>query len=147
MLIYLIFPTILLLTVTIHYFTLKQLTLVLNANLDQAVKLISIVLSLFLAHILEIMLYASVYYFSDVFSDNNVLISGSFQENLNALYYSFLAYSSLGSSDLIATGWVRILYGFEALNGLLLITWSASFTFLTMNIVWNCDQCEQSKNK
>jgi len=139
------FPTILLLTVTIHYFTLKQLTLVLNANLGQAVKLISIVLSLFLAHILEIVLYATVYYFSDIFSDNNVLISGSFQENLNALYFSFLAYSSLGSSDLIATGWVRILYGFEALNGLLLITWSASFTFLTMNIVWNCDQCATSK--
>jgi len=147
MLIYLIFPSILLLTVTIHYITLKKLTWLLNANLDQAVKLISIVLSLFLAHLLEIVLYATVYYFSDVFSDNNVLIAGSFKENLNALYFSFLAYSSLGSSDLIATGWVRILYGFEALNGLLLITWSASFTFLTMNIVWNCDQCTPNKNK
>jgi uncharacterized membrane protein len=147
MLIYLIFPTILLLTVIIHYVTLKKLTLLLNANLGQAIKLISIVLSLFLAHLIEIILYAIVYYFSDIFSANNVLIKGSFQENLNALYFSFLAYSSLGSSDLITTGWVRILYGFEALNGLLLITWSASFTFLTMNIVWNCDQCVENKKQ
>jgi hypothetical protein len=31
---------------------------------------------------------------------------------------------------------VRILAGMEALVGLVLITWSASFTFLKMQIYW-----------
>ena len=141
MYIVLIFPILLIFTVTIHYFFLKWLTYFFQSNLPQAIKLISIVVCLFIAHLIEIMIYALVYYYSKLIGGFGGVIEGSFTENLNALYFSFLAYSSLGSSDLIATGWVRLLYGFEALNGLLLITWSASFTFLAMNKMWDCGDC------
>jgi hypothetical protein len=35
------------------------------------------------------------------------------------------------------SGTVRLIAGLEALNGLVLIGWSASFTYLTMEKVWD----------
>lgn len=145
MTIYLIFPFALLLTTIFHYAVLKKLTVFINKAFNQSITLVSVIVVLFIAHTIEIAIYAVIYYYAGELSGAKVLQAGSFQENLNALYFSFLAYSSLGSSDLVAMGWVRILYGFEALNGLLLITWSASFTFLTMNIVWNCNACNKEQ--
>jgi hypothetical protein len=143
----LMFPLLLVLTVSLHYAFLKWLTGLFRSNLHQAVKLVSIVSCLFIAHLIEIMIYALVYYISARLPDFGGLQSGSFTQDLNALYFSFIAYSSLGTSDLVPTGWVRILYGLEALNGLLLITWSASFTFLAMNKMWDCGDCVKTTDK
>ena len=52
------------------------------------------------------------------------------------MYFSAATYTSLGFGDLTPTGPVRLLAGVEALNGLLLIGWSASFTYLSMERFW-----------
>jgi len=53
------------------------------------------------------------------------------------LYFSAETYTSLGFGDLTPVGPVRLLAGTEALNGLLLIGWSASFAHLAMERYWN----------
>ena len=52
------------------------------------------------------------------------------------VYFSTTVYSTLGFGDLVPTGPMRLLAGIESVTGLLLITWSASFTYLEMVRYW-----------
>ena len=54
----------------------------------------------------------------------------------DAIYLSATTYSTLGFGDLAPVGAIRLLAGLESLTGLLLITWSASFTYLEMSRLW-----------
>ena len=56
---------------------------------------------------------------------------------LEHFYFSLASYTSLGIGDIIPHGGLRLLAGIEALNGLVLIAWSASFTYLTMERFWS----------
>lgn len=58
---------------------------------------------------------------------------------LDRIYFSATSFTTLGFGDLVATGSLRFLAGTEALVGLMLITWSASFTFLQMERFWRDD--------
>jgi hypothetical protein len=53
------------------------------------------------------------------------------------LYFSAETYSSLGYGDIVPGGDLRLLAGVEVLNGLLLIGWSASYTYIAMERFWN----------
>ena len=48
-------------------------------------------------------------------------------------------YTTVGFGDIAPLGPVRLLVGIEALAGLVLITWSASFTFLIMQRIFARD--------
>ena len=54
----------------------------------------------------------------------------------DALYFSLVCYSSLGFGDIIATGAIRILSSIEAVTGLVMIGWTASFTYVQMEDYW-----------
>ena len=54
-----------------------------------------------------------------------------------SLYFSAETYTSLGYGDVVPGGAVRLLAGVEALNGLLLIGWSAAYTYLAMERFWS----------
>lgn len=54
----------------------------------------------------------------------------------DALYLSATTYTTLGFGDLAPVGAIRFVSGMESLTGLLLITWSASFTYLQMSRHW-----------
>ncbi len=56
------------------------------------------------------------------------------------LYFSATVYSSLGFGDVIPTGFMRQLVGIEAVAGLVLIGWTASFTYLEMGRFWDGDE-------
>lgn len=58
----------------------------------------------------------------------------------DAVYLSATTFSTLGFGDLAPVGAIRLMSGMEALMGLLLITWSASFTFLEMSRLWSPGQ-------
>ncbi len=58
---------------------------------------------------------------------------------LDAVYLSAVTYSTVGFGDLAPVGAIRFLAGTEALAGLVLITWSASFTYLEMARLWRDD--------
>lgn len=50
------------------------------------------------------------------------------------IYFSFSSYTSLGYGDLVPAGALRFMAGMAALNGLLLITCTASFMYMQMQI-------------
>lgn len=55
---------------------------------------------------------------------------------LDFIYFSAVTYTTVGSVDLAPVGPIRFLAGTEALTGFVLITWSASFTYLEMQRFW-----------
>jgi hypothetical protein len=55
------------------------------------------------------------------------------------VYFSAISFTTVGFGDLIPVGLVRFMAGTEALTGFVLITWSASFTFLEMQRYWGRD--------
>ncbi|MFZ2236589.1 MAG: potassium channel family protein [Dokdonella sp.] len=55
----------------------------------------------------------------------------------DAVYLSAVTYSTVGFGDLAPVGVVRFLIGTESLVGFVLITWSASFTYLEMAHFWD----------
>lgn len=59
--------------------------------------------------------------------------------SLDFFYFSVACYTTLGFGDLYATGPMRIVAALEGLNGLVLITWSASFAFATTADLWRRD--------
>jgi hypothetical protein len=100
-------------------------------------KLLVVMFVFFLAHLVEIALYGAGY---QVLS--NQLGLGGFARVAvaslsNCLYFSAETYSSLGIGDLTPTGPMRLVAGVEALNGLLLIGWSASYIYISMERFWS----------
>ncbi|MDR3387604.1 MAG: ion channel [Rudaea sp.] len=55
---------------------------------------------------------------------------------LDGVYVSSMTFTTVGAGDAYLSGPIRFLVGTEALTGLVLITWSASFTFLEMERFW-----------
>ena len=54
----------------------------------------------------------------------------------DTVYLSATTYTTLGYGDLTPTGNIRFLYGMESLTGLVLVTWSASLTFIELQRQW-----------
>lgn len=87
-------------------------------------------------HVMEIWMFAFGYYFMYISP-----FFGSFTGNFNGTlmdcaYFSFTTYTSLGFGDIEPHGDLRFTAGLEALTGLVLITWTASFLFLKMQRYW-----------
>lgn len=58
---------------------------------------------------------------------------------LDLVYFSTITFTTVGFGDYVPVGVVRFLSGTDALTGFVLITWSASFTFLEMQRYWGRD--------
>jgi hypothetical protein len=52
------------------------------------------------------------------------------------VYFSATTYTTVGFGDVVPVGAIRFLSGMEALTGFVMITWSASYTFLEMQRDW-----------
>jgi hypothetical protein len=102
-------------------------------------RLLGVMLSLFGAHMLEIGLYGLAV-FTLIHGLQVGSLGGTAPASLaSCLYFSAETFSSLGYGDLVPQGPLRLLAGVEALNGLLLIGWSASFTYMTMARYWTVE--------
>lgn len=55
---------------------------------------------------------------------------------LDAVYLAAMSYTTVGFGDVAPLGPIRFLAGTVAVTGLVLITWSASFTYLEMERYW-----------
>jgi len=90
----------------------------------------------FFAHTLEVWMYAFAYY---LLTDHLGIGSfgGTLENHFNDyLYFSTSTYSSLGYGDVYPLGGLRIMAGIETVAGLVMIGWSASFTYLAMEKFW-----------
>lgn len=121
----------------LHYEVLRVLHMTLpRLRVPRRSKLLVVVVASFLAHAAEILLYAGAFYALVVWLASGQLVGpGAFSFG-SCLYFSAETYTSLGFGDITPVGPVRMLAGVEALNGLLLIGWSASFTYISMERFW-----------
>ena len=126
-------------TILIHYEALRLIAdwlLPRPGRFGLRWRMMVVVLACFAAHTVEVWFYALGYYVFD-----NLLGLGSFAGLKDGtfadyVYFSGVTYTSLGFGDISPLGGPRLIAGVEGLNGLLLIGWSASFTYLVMEQFW-----------
>jgi hypothetical protein len=130
----------LLLTTVIHYESLRLLTTGLpRIRMPARTKLIVVILWTFCAHATEMALYAAAFWLLSRYLDAGTLGPAGGASFPACLYFSAETYTSVGYGDIVPSGALRLLAGAEALNGLLLIGWSASFIYLSMERLWHDD--------
>jgi hypothetical protein len=124
-------------TTVVHYEVLRLLSVSLpKLEMQARRKLIIVILGTSLAHALEIALYGLAFYLLAQYLGAGTLGLPSQLTFARCLYFSAETYSSLGYGDIVPTGALRLLAGMEALNGLLLIGWTGSFTYISMARFW-----------
>jgi len=93
---------------------------------------------IFMTHVIEIWLFALGYFLSLRIPGMGTVVGTTAGHGffLDCVYLSFITFTTVGYGDFVAQGYVRYLTGVEALTGLILITWSASFLFIEMQKYW-----------
>ena len=124
-------------TVVIHYELLQFAgTLPRRLTVPTRPRIIIVIGVVLAAHILEAGLYAAAYYVLQIQLGMGGLGGHLEGDLLDYFYFSMATYTTLGIGDLHPSGVMRLIAGVESLNGLVLIGWSASFTYLTMEELW-----------
>ncbi len=121
-----------------HYEVLRMLSAyVSRIRIRPRSRLLAILFGTFFGHLVEITFFAAAYYYlRDRFDLGN--FGGHFVDSFPSyLYFSAETYTSIGFGDIYPLGSLRMIAGIEALSGLLLIGWSASFTYLAMQKFWH----------
>lgn len=127
------------LSILAHYEGLIALSQTLAARTGhQRVKVLYAILSLLLLHVAEIWIFGITFWGVLRWPECGALSTAS-PHLFDSVYFSAITYSTVGYGDMIPTGPVRFLAGTESLVGLVLITWSASFTYLEMERDWKRD--------
>jgi hypothetical protein len=123
--------------VLIHYEILRVTSdLMPRLTMPPRRRMLVVMAAVFFAHTVQVWVFAAAYYLL-----RNHLGIGSVEgitDNTfrELLYFSTVTYTTLGLGDIYPVGGLRLVAGVEALVGLLLIGWSASFTYLEMQRYW-----------
>ena len=120
------------LCVIVHYAAMRRLYRPLRVD-GRPVGVMLFVAAMLVVHVVEIWIFGTAYYFLSGTLFGSVT-DASF---LGCIYFSASAYTTLGLGDVFPNGPLRAIVGTEGLAGLVLIAWTASFTFLHMQSVWD----------
>ncbi len=129
-----------LLCVLLHWGAMELLTRRFCAQRRKlSVTLLVGVLVLLVVHLLEITLFTGAGWLLYSWKGERI---GTLEGNFNATlfdvwYYTACVYTTVGFGDIIPNGPLQLMAGIIALTGLLMVTWSASFTFLVMQRAWH----------
>lgn len=128
---------VLMLAVLLHYEALNLLSRLLpHIQVKPRFIVVIGVMGSIAAHIVEILIFGLAFYLK-VNNGNFGSLSGNFYGSFwDCVYFSFTNYTTLGFGDIQPHGHLRFLAGVEAVTGLVLITWSASFMFIEMQRFW-----------
>jgi Ion channel len=124
-------------TVVIHYEVLRLLWITIpRLRMKHRVRVVIGVFGTICGHIIEVCIFGLAFYLMIRYGDFGSL-DGRFDGSLtDAVYFSFTNYTTVGYGDIEPSGQLRFLAGMEAITGLSLITWSASFMFMEMMKFW-----------
>jgi hypothetical protein len=127
----------LILTTVFHYEVLRLLSRFLPASrIPPRMQLVVVILVAFAAHFADILLYGLAYQLlAGVVHVGSMGTPGPLPFT-RCLYFSAETYTTLGYGDVVPHGDLRLLAGLEALNGMLLMGWTASYTYLSMERLW-----------
>ena len=125
-------------SVMTHYETLRLL----NDNLAKVTilstraRVLAALIGAMASHLLQIAVFALAFWLlRDKFGLGG--FGGTFQDSLSSfMYFSSETYTTLGFGDIYPTGSLRMICGIESLVGLLMVSWTASFTYLEMRRYW-----------
>lgn len=126
-------------TVLFHYEALRLVSAVFDAapswTPDRGKILVAVVL-IFFIHVCEIGVYALGFWFADVVANIGSFAGAREAGVFDYFYFAAETFSSLGFGDIYPLGPLRLVASIEPINGLLLIGWSTSFSFLGMQRSW-----------
>jgi len=91
--------------------------------------IISTAIVLITLHLVEILVWALAYLL--------VLPQGELPTLESALYFSAVTFTTLGYGDITLSSDWRLLSGFEAIDGILLIGWTTAFLFAVLQKTWS----------
>lgn len=137
------------LTVLVHYEGLRLISdyLLPRLRMHPRQQMIFMILGVFAAHTLEVWLFTACYNILDGVSGYGGFMGQREGGWVDYLYFSVVTYTSLGLGDLFPVGNFRLLTGVEALTGLLMIGWSASFTYIAMVRFWSLHSEHELRHK
>lgn len=125
-------------TVLLHYEILRGTSrLIPLLAIPPRSRIIIVIAAAFIAHLLQIGLYAMAFYAMQHGFGHGRLSGELAGTALDFFYFSTPNFTTLGVGDLYALGPMRIVAAIQSLNGLVLIGWSASFTYLAMEKFWD----------
>jgi len=137
MLIYLINSVLIASAVLIHYEMLRWISLLIpRLNIRPRLRVLLGVFGALTAHVTQIWLFGIAYYWMSICEELGRLTGNTNGSLMDSVYFSFTTYTSLGFGDIEPVGDLRFLAGLEALTGLVLIAWTASFMYLEMSKYW-----------
>ena len=124
-------------TVVIHCEVLRKLWITIpKLRMKHRVRVITGIFGTICAHIIGVWIFGLAFYQMITYGGFGNL-DGRFDGSLiDAVYFSFTNYTTVGYGDIESGGQLRFLAGIEAIAGLSLITWSASFMFMEMMKFW-----------
>ena len=126
------------LTVMLHYAVLLRCSRRLpTLTVRRPPRVMILIFIVLLAHASEILLFAFAYYaLGRLGYFGSIAGSTDVSALIDYAYFSSTVYSTVGFGDVVPVGPIRLLASMEALTGLVMISWSASFTFLQMQRDW-----------
>jgi len=124
----------------LHYEVLYHLARQLadKLHLPRRFRVLVSVCVIFIAHVVEIWIFALGYFYMLNIPEMGKLVGDNLAHGglMDCAYLSFVTFTTVGYGDLVVHGYARYLTGLEALTGLVLVTWSASFLFIEMQRYW-----------
>jgi hypothetical protein len=131
--------------VVFHGFILQSIAQLLFRKRDFSFFRVSILIaSAIIAHLIEIILFQFAYIWLVPNDRHGTIVGAADLDWLDMFYFSAATYTATGYGDLTPTGNLRLFSTIEALTGLIMIAWTASFAFLVMQRYW---REMDSKNK
>ena len=124
--------------VVLHYETLRMMNdrLGNTAVISGQAKVMAVMVGALISHLLQIGIFGVAYY---LLRDKLGMggFGGEFEDSLASfIYFSSETYTTLGFGHMYPTGPLRLVCGIESLVGLLMVSWTASFTYLEMRRYW-----------
>lgn len=132
------------LAVLVHYEGLNLLSRVLRQLPGRPrPRMLVLILALLALHSVSVWLFGAAYFVSVEWGGLGTVRSLHPKvpavDLLDHVYFSAVVYTTVGFGEIVPQGSIRALVGVEAITGLTLITWSASYTFLEMQRFWRED--------
>ncbi len=143
------------LTILTHYYGLRVITEIVEVvKISPQARMVVVVFGVIIVHTIEIATYAAGYLVADRIPGTgefaglheglisaSAAIAATPRTGLSLTFYDYFYFSaetfaSLGLGDIYPIGDIRLIASFEVLSGLILIGWSASFTYIAMRKFW-----------
>lgn len=125
-------------TIIVHYEALRYASARLtHLHLPPRFRIIIMLVVALTSHVLQILIYACVFLWLENTGGFGSIDGDRGHDLGDAFYFSITSYTTLGIGDLYPLGAFRIISCVEALNGLVMVGWTASMTYLYMEKFWH----------